>query len=293
MDTTPFVSLIILTWNRKEDLKEILNRIGEIRYSSLEVLVVDNNSTDGTDILVQNEFPHSVYVKLDENRGIAGYNRGIQKAKGKYLVFLDSDSFPASHSISKMVHLFETHPQVGAIAFDVHHSETWTEDVSQNPDPARLTQVSGYNGAGAGFRSSLFEKTGLLEENLFLYANEIDHSIRILNAGYRILYSPEIVAYHKNSTSSRMSTSAPYFFTRNLLWVVWKYYPLLWSVRLSLRMVYFSAKSTISQRTGIYVRALWDACKGFPEIWSHRSVVNETCLRQIRLPIPLIFTWYK
>jgi GT2 family glycosyltransferase len=132
-----------------------------------------------------------------------------------------------------------------------------------------------------------------LGEHLFLYANEIDHSIRILNAGYQILFSPEITAYHKNSTSSRTGTSAPYFFTRNLLWVVWKYYPLFWSLRLSLRLFYYGAKSTLAQRTGIYLRALWDACKGYPEIRPRRTVVEETCLRQIRLPIPLIFTWYK
>lgn len=293
METGKLVSLIILTWNRKEDLRDILSRIRDVRYHPLEVIVVDNSSTDGTVSMVSEEFPDVVFIGLSHNSGIAGYNRGVERSRGEYIVFLDSDSYPATHSISKMVRLFETHPRVGAVAFDVHHADTWTEDQPGGPDPGSLGRVWGYNGAGVGFRRSLFEKTGPLFEELFLYCNEIDHSIGILKAGYEIWTSPEIMAYHKNSNASRIGTSAPYFFTRNLMWVAWRHYPLGWAVRITLQLIYHGSKSTFGQKTGIYIRAVLDACKRFPDVLSHRAVAGDDLLRKIRLPIPLIFTWYR
>src|SRR3989338_5143691 len=118
----PLVSVVILTWNRKDDLIETITELRKSSYASIEVIVVDNGSEDGTPAVIKERFPDVVFVRLEKNTGIAGYNIGMKKARGDYVVLLDSDSFPERNAIERMLKIFESDNKIGAVAFDVHNT---------------------------------------------------------------------------------------------------------------------------------------------------------------------------
>jgi GT2 family glycosyltransferase len=291
------VSIVILTWNRKDDLLKTLKEVKGSTYADIEIIVVDNNSEDGTLEAIRERFANVNFIRLEKNIGIAGYNAGMKRAKGEYIVLLDSDSFPDKSAIERMVSLFESDKKIGAVAFDVHNtvvSSQWS--VVSNLidfDLQKAGDVYGYNGAGVGIRKECLEKAGYLFEPYFLYFNEQDHAFRILQAGYKIKFHPGIIAYHKTSTTSRVSSSAPYFYTRNLLWLIWRFYPVSDALSTTLLLFFHASLSTVQQGTFVYIKAIMDAVKGFAVVLSNRMVINEEIIKSVRIPIRWAFMAYK
>jgi len=290
------VSVVILTWNRKDDLLETVAELKESTYAPIEIIVVDNGSNDGTQEAINEKFPQVNFVRLEKNVGIAGYNIGMKKARGEYVVLLDSDSFPDESAIERMVKIFESDSKVGAVAFDVHNLIVESRESGvgsqKSLDLFKCKDVYGYNGAGVGIRKECLEKAGYLFEPYFLYFNEQDHAFRILQAGYKIKFHPEIIAYHKTSTTSRVSSSAPYFYTRNLLWMIWRFYPIRYAFIATISLFFYASLSTIQQRTSIYMKAILDAIFGFSMVLSNRFVVDRNIIKNVRIPIRWAFTAY-
>ena len=292
----PLVSVVILTWNRKDDLLETVAELKESTYAPIEIIVVDNGSNDGTQEAINEKFPQVNFVRLEKNVGIAGYNIGMKKARGEYVVLLDSDSFPDESAIERMVKIFESDSKVGAVAFDVHNLIVESRESGvgsqKSLDLFKCKDVYGYNGAGVGIRKECLEKAGYLFEPYFLYFNEQDHAFRILQAGYKIKFHPEIIAYHKTSTTSRVSSSAPYFYTRNLLWMIWRFYPIRYAFIATVSLFFYASLSTVQQRTFIYMKAILDAIFGFSMVLSNRFVVDRNIIKNVRIPIRWAFTAY-
>ena len=296
----PLVSVVILTWNRKDDLLETITELKESTYAPIEIIVVDNGSNDGTQEEINEKFSEVNFIRLEKNVGIAGYNIGMKKARGEYVVLLDSDSFPDRKAIERMVKIFESDSLIGAVAFDVHRNQPLTLSLSpegrgekEGFDLSKCKDVYGYNGAGVGIRRECLEKAGYLFEPYFLYFNEQDHAFRILQAGYKIKFHPDIIAYHKTSTASRVSSSAPYFYTRNLLWMIWRFYPISYALSATFLLFFHASLSTLQQRTLIYIKAIMDAIKGFTIVLSNRMVINGEIIKSVRIPIRWGFTAYK
>ena len=292
----PLVSVVILTWNRKDDLLETVAELKESTYAPIEIIVVDNGSNDGTQEEINEKFSEVNFIRLEKNVGIAGYNIGMKKARGEYVVLLDSDSFPDESAIERMVKIFESDSKVGAVAFDVHNLIVESRESGvgsqKSLDLFKCKDVYGYNGAGVGIRKECLEKAGYLFEPYFLYFNEQDHAFRILQAGYKIKFHPEIIAYHKTSTTSRVSSSAPYFYTRNLLWMIWRFYPIRYAFVSTISLFFYASLSTIQQRTSIYMKAILDAIFGFSMVLSNRFVVDRNIIKNVRIPIRWAFTAY-
>src|SRR3989304_9168303 len=288
----PLVSVVILTWNRKDDLIEVIAELKESTYAPIEVVVVDNGSNDGTQEAINEKFPQVNFIRLEKNVGIAGYNIGMKKARGEYVVLLDSDSFPDRKAIERMVAVFESDSQIGAVAFDVHKYDSIFNIQYSIFNIQEGRDVYGYNGAGVGIRKECLEKAGYLFEPYFLYFNEQDHAFRILQSGYKIKFHPEIIAYHKSSMTSRVSRSAPYFYTRNLLWLIWRFYPIRYAFVSTISLFFYASLSTIQQRTSIYMKAILDAIFGFSMVLSNRFVVDRNIIKNVRIPIRWAFTAY-
>ena len=282
------VSAVILTWNRKDDLAETLEALSKDRYEKIEIIVVDNNSTDGTDKMVPERFPAVIYLKQDENIGIAGYNIGFKKASGEYIVAFDSDSYPHRDAISKMVKLFQNNKDAGVIAFDVH-APTKTALAAQIDDDT-VTEIVGYHGAGVGFRHEVFRDAGYWFEPFFLYFNEMDHAMRISKAGYKIIRTPSIRAFHKSSFNARPSSNGPYYYVRNALWLAWRNYPLLPMYWTTFNIIYLAISESLSQHTFIYIKALYDAFIRTDEILSTREPLEMDLYRKVRVPVHLAFS---
>ncbi|MBI3582469.1 MAG: glycosyltransferase family 2 protein [Nitrospinae bacterium] len=307
------VSIVILTWNRKDDLIKTIDEVKKSTYiyrghntptsspplegwerGGMEIIVVDNNSEDGTPAVIKEKFPDVIFIRLEKNIGIGGYNIGMRKARGEYIVLLDSDSFPERNAIERMVKIFESDNKIGAVAFEVHNSQLTTNNLQLTTqfNLRRGRDVYGYNGAGVGIRKECLERAGYLFEPYFLYFNEQDHAFRILQSGYKIKFHPEIIAYHKTSASSRLSSSAPYFYTRNLLWLIWRFYPIRYAFVSTILLFFYASLSTIQQRTFIYMKAILDAILGFSMVLSNRFVIDINIIKNARIPIRWAFTAY-
>lgn len=294
------VSIVMLAWNRKEDVRESLTRIREIEYKSLEIIVVDNASTDGTQEMVEKEFPNVQLLKMYKNIGIEAYNVGFENANGDYIIVIDDDSFPEKHAVGRMVQAFEQDEQLGVVAFDVrnfyHYDEIKQE---QNEIPAGPVKASAegyvmsFNGAGFGIRRHLFKEIGYYPEEFFLYHNEMDSAFKIWDAGYRIEFFSNIISYHKYSPQNRASWRAPFFYTRNAFWIIWKHYPYDMAISLTVRFMYQCIYYSMEQKTNVYVKAMWAAFRELRKIKEKRKPVDRSIAENLRVPFNLSFTFYR
>lgn len=304
--TPPLVSIVSICWNRKPDILESLDRIYSVDYGHFEVIVVDNNSCDGTAEAIEEMFPQVRLKKTSSNIGIGAYNIGFAAAKGEYILILDDDSFPARESVRRMVDKFLADPELGVVAFDVrnyfHYDEVVKNENKENRSDEATTSpniqpqidyLMGFNGAGAGIRRELFERIGYYPEEFFLYFNEQDTAFRVWNSGYKIALFTDCVAYHKFSPKNRVSARAPFYHTRNMFWLVWKHYPASECVRLTILLIYKCIYHSFEQRTFVYLRAMFHAFANIRKPLTKRKPVTETIWKNMRVSFVNSFTEYK
>jgi len=298
--SNPLVSIVTICWNRKDEICESLRRIREIEYDPLEVIVVDNCSTDGTIEAIEEEFPEVRLLKMFKNIGIEAYNIGFKNAKGEYIVILDDDSFPQKGSVGRMVKKFEGDSKLGMVAFDVRNYYSYDE-VKQDENLEEIESeaaeaenyILAFNGAGAGVRKAVLENAGFYPEEFFLYWNEQDTAFRILDSGYKIKFFPDVISYHKYSPKNRASWRAPFYYTRNAFFLVWKNYSSKKVFSKTIELIYDCFYYSMEQKTFIYIKAMMDAFKNINKIKGKRKPVNNYIEENLRIPLNLSFTFYK
>ncbi|MBF0566491.1 MAG: glycosyltransferase family 2 protein [Nitrospirae bacterium] len=324
-DTTngPLVSAVVLSYNRRNDLRETIEMLASQGYARVEILVVDNASTDGTrEMLLDMAEKLSPRLRLffmDGNLGVDAYNVGFFNAKGQYVLILDDDSFPAFDAIEKMVEKFRENPTLGIAAFDVRDYSAYAKvagpavdssanvsaaNISADNVPAslvsaprqevnQLTYAMSFNGAGAGVRKSLMDKIGGYPGEFFLYVNEVDLSFRVWDAGFSVEFFRDLVAYHKSSPVNRLSFRAPFYYTRNTFLLIWKHYPadLMW--RATVKLVYLVLYHTMEQHTPVYLKALMCAVAKMGVALKKRKPVKRDIALNLRVPFTYPFTMYR
>ena len=150
-----------------------------------------------------------------------------------------------------------------------------------------------FNGAGAWVRADVFRRVGYYPEEFFLYNNELDTAFRVWDAGYTIRSFPDIVGYHKHSPINRNSWRAPFFYTRNAFWVVWKNYPIRPAFRVTLELIFRCFYHSLEQRTWIYLKAMWSAFARIGQLMGKRKPVHPDIVRRLRVPVNINFTFYR
>jgi GT2 family glycosyltransferase len=196
-----------------------------------------------------------------------------------------------------MVEKFENDPKLGIVAFDVRNFFSYEEAASMqivsNSTATTESYAMGFNGAGAGVRKDVFEKAGYYPGEFFLYCNEQDLSLRVLDAGFTIKFFSDVVSYHKYSPVNRTSTRAPFFYCRNSFWLIWKNYPLFSCFFATLKLGWLVAYHSFEQRTTIYLRAQLAALKGAWMIGKLRKPVSPELAKSFRAPLELAFAFYR
>ena len=108
MIDNPLVSVIIVTWNRKDDILDALNALVRQTYKNLEIIVVDNGSSDGTSNEIKKKYPNCNLIILSSNLGCEeGFNVGMVNSNGDILIFLDSDAYFEDDGIFKIIEKFK------------------------------------------------------------------------------------------------------------------------------------------------------------------------------------------
>lgn len=213
----PIVSIIILNYNGKKWLEKCLPTIKELKYKPLEVIVVNNGSSDDSGDYVRDNFPQFRLIEIKKNRGFAGGNNyGIARARGKYVLLLNNDTKVTKNFLTPLVDALEGDLSIGAAqpqmrsmknpllldsvasfytssGFLYHYGyyQKHTKKQYQHRLPA-------YSIKGACFfiRRDLYMKLGGLDEDFVCYVEESDLCHRILLFGKKIVYIPESYIYH-------------------------------------------------------------------------------------------------
>ncbi|MDT3697256.1 MAG: glycosyltransferase family 2 protein [Ignavibacterium sp.] len=193
MNDKPLVTVNILSFNRKDELRNTLTKVYEQDYKNIEVIVVDNSSSDGSAEMVKNEFPSVRLIQMEKNVGIAGWNEGFKVAKGEYVLVLDDDSYPDRNALLQVVNILLEKNKVGIVALNIFDKSRNIYETKDFSPPFK-----DFIGCGVLIRKSCIDEIGGFDNRFFIYAHETDFSIRLLNAGYLIDYCDEAIAYHRN-----------------------------------------------------------------------------------------------
>jgi GT2 family glycosyltransferase len=233
---SPDVSIVIVSFNTRNVLRECLQSIErESAGLSVETWVVDNHSSDGSPEMIEQEFPHVHLVRSATNLGFGGANNvALEKARGRYIVLLNSDAFFCPDSLRLAVKHMDEHPLAGLGGAQlVGRDQSWQPSGRMFPtvlndafvyfglasrypssrifgrldrtwaDQSAAAEVDWVVGAFSIIRAEALAKVGLFDTAFFLYSEEVDLCRRIKAAGYQIWYWPDIVVIHIGGESSR------------------------------------------------------------------------------------------
>ncbi len=222
------VSVIYATYNRRNDILNALDDLQKQTYNNLEVIVVDNGSTDGTVEAIKKQFTDVTLIALDKNLGCpSGRNVGIRKAKGEFIITLDDDAETEPNAIENGVNIMKDNPDIGVlsgkvITFDTKKPEHWFYN-----SPIEFIDKSYYTyffvELSSLLRKKVLDEVGLYPDNFFRQYECRDLGNRILDAGYKIVHTPVILIYHKGPP---ISLSELYYNYRNSLYIYIKQYPI-------------------------------------------------------------------
>ncbi len=272
IDAIHLVSVVIVSWNRMEDIRRCLESIQRSTYPSIEVIVVDNNSTDGTVEMLESDFPQVRVIANAENRGAcAARNQGFAAAKGDYIVILDDDSEIGTDCLPQVVERFDQKKDIGVLTFKIvrtHDGGVSTQGMKG--------EVCAFWGCGAAFRRGVVQQAGGFREELFVFCEEYDLSVRLLNHGFKILYCPDIVSVqHVTTDSDRHTNRRAMLWTRNYLWVYSIYFPWVKSIVFCIRAMAAVLNASIKQRTlPGFIRGLWHGVWGLPRVLRNRQRIR-------------------
>lgn len=219
------VSICVLSFNRKEELKNTLVNIYNQNYRNIEVLVVDNASSDGSPQMVEKEFPGINLIKLKKNVGIAGWNEGYKAANGEYVLVLDDDAYPAKDSLTKAVENFILDEDIACVAFNLIDTNTGSYYKGNwlPRDKTKKTYWPIFVGCAFMVNSDRLPKSFEFPGDYFIYQHELPMAAEIYLSGKEISFVPEIVAYHNFKSDKGYSIIGDSYAFKNKLLYISKY----------------------------------------------------------------------
>lgn len=244
------VSIVIITWNGKLHLQKCLASLANYsRRPGVEIILVDNGSLDGTAEWVREAYPDVHFVALDENKGVAyARNRGLELAKGDYLLILDNDTVVTEKTLDGMVRYMEDHPDVGLCGCRlVDANGNVQESCKKFPGviekTANLLYGSRYRyaygrkrmsepfepeyliGACQLIRRQAFKDAGYLDERIFIGPEDADFCLRVRAKGWALRYLPQftIMHYCQRLTNRHIFSPLGRKHISALFYLYWKY----------------------------------------------------------------------
>ncbi len=212
---TSLVSYLIITRDRPTELGTALASIAQQTYTPSEVIVVDNASAEPAEP-VASRFDRPGrpvrYHRSQENLGVSGgRNVALRLARGDILITLDDDAaFADPDAARRVVERFQRDQGIGALSFrivapsgEMRPKEFPTYDKSLNPDAEFDTTY--FCGGAVAVRRVVHEAVGLFVEHFFFGLEDLELSLRMLDAGFRIVYFPSVTVVHQKAAASRLS----------------------------------------------------------------------------------------
>lgn len=237
MNTLMDVSIIIVNWNTRDILRDCLESVYEqTKDISYEVIVIDNASSDDSVQMIKSKFPQVILIENAENRGFASANnQGIQIAKGRYCLLLNSDTIVLDGAIQKTLAFADQHPEAAVVGCKVlnsdrslqptcfmfpsllnlflsatylykifHHSRFFGREQMTWWDRNDVSEVDVVTGCFMLVRNKAIEQVGLMDESFFMYAEETDWCYRYIQSGWKNIFYPDAAIIHLGGQSSKI-----------------------------------------------------------------------------------------
>lgn len=273
----PLVSVAILTWNRRQHVVKAINSVLNQSYHSVEIVVVDSASTDGTGEIIRKQFPDVKYIRLHRNLGCPeGRNVALANCNGDIIYALDDDGWLAADTLQICVDRFRKHPRAGVIACRILAP---AED-QKTDEPDALHYV--FSGGAAAIRREVLERVGYYPSDFFRQAEEGDLALRILDADYEILQCPKAVMFHESSPINRNDKLFFYYNVRNELYTVIRHYPYRYIPAAILQKLTTWGYAGIKQRASLYMgKAVLSVLFQFPRLIRDRKPVSSDVVRMV------------
>lgn len=307
---SPLVSVVIPNWNGAHHLPTCLDALRTQTYPQVEVLVADNASRDQSLALLAERYPEVRVVALLDNRGFTGAcNAGMQAARGEIVVLLNNDTEAEPSWLSEVVAALDRHPDAGMVAskmllFDdrtrfhtagdlyrvdgrLVNRGVWQQDTGQYD---REEYVFSACGGSAAYRRAMLDEIGLLDDDFFFSAEDMDLAWRAQLAGYRCVYAPRAVVYHRLAATGG-GVTASYYDGRNMIWILVKDYPAaLWRkhwvkiIRAQAALVWEALRAWRGAAARARLRGMAASALGLPKMLRKRRAIQ----RGRRVPIAYI-----
>ncbi|MBR5847668.1 MAG: glycosyltransferase family 2 protein [Bacteroidaceae bacterium] len=242
----PVLSVVIVNYNVKYYLEQCLESVRRASQGlQVEVFVVDNLSTDGSVPYLRERFPEVTFIENNENVGFArANNQAIRQSRGEYVLLLNPDTILCEDTLRRFVDFMDAHPEAGAAgAYMLHADGTFAPESRRGlPTPfvafckmsgltrlfpkSRLfgryymgyldvnevNRIEAISGACMMLRREALDRVGLLDEDFFMYGEDIDLSYRILQGGYHNYFLPVRMLHYKGESTVKNSYRYVYTF---------------------------------------------------------------------------------
>ena len=252
------ISLVIVSYNGREHLRRCLaSLLAHPPVAEREVIVVDNDSADGSADMVARDFPGVRLLRMRRNLGFAaGANRGIREATGEALVLLNPDSEIEADPFASMLAYLREHVEAGIVAprllnpdgslqlscrrfptFSVAlfnryslftrlfpHNRYSRQYLLSDWQHDSISEVDWVSGACLMVRRSILERIGLLDEGYFMYIEDVDLCQRVHRAGAKVVYYPAVSVIHHIGKSSRTLAGRSIMARHRSMWHYYKKY---------------------------------------------------------------------
>ena len=243
MSENLLVSVIVLNYNAGELLLNCIESIKKSAYKNLEIIVVDNISTDKSQEICKEKYPNIKLIQNDENFGYCeGNNIGIREAEGDYIIILNPDTIVESNWIEELISAYN---KFGEGLYQPKHLSLNEKTVYMsagnmlnifgfgyarekgNKDENQFNKIEeiGYASGTCLFTSSaVLKKVGLFDPFIFLYHDDLDLGWRASQLGIKSYYVPTSLIYHAESYSLKWNAEKFYWLERNRKYCILTHY---------------------------------------------------------------------
>ena len=252
------LSVIIVNYNVRYYVEQCLHSLERaLEGIDSEVIVVDNHSHDGSLDYLTGRFPQVTFIESTRNLGFArGNNIAIRQSVGEYVLLLNPDTFVGEQTLHEAVRFLDDHPDAGAVGVKMHNSDGSLAPESRRGIPSPMTslykivglckyfprhpryghyymsgmswekpgQIEIISGAFCMVRRKVLDQVGLLDEDFFMYGEDIDLSYRIYQAGIQNWYLPLPILHYKGESTQKSSFRYVHVFYQAMLIFFRKHY---------------------------------------------------------------------
>lgn len=252
------LTVIIVNYNVKYYVEQCLNSLAKaLDGTESEIYVVDNHSRDGSVEYLKERFPYINIIASNHNLGFARANNiAIRQSKGRYVLLLNPDTFVSEDSIRNALDFMDGHPNAGGAGVRMYNSDGTLAMESRRGLPTPMTsfykmcglcarypkshrfgryymsylgwdnpeRIDVVSGAFCLLRREALDKIGLLDEDFFMYGEDIDLSFRLLKGGFENWYLPQSILHYKGESTHKTSFNYVHVFYRAMLIFFRKHY---------------------------------------------------------------------